>query len=378
VDPERETRPDLPEDDHAGDVVRARREALSPQVDEFLIWATQMVDPQNVPHFVELGGLPIELGSWEREALQKGAEAAAAEIGRTMELLAEGVAIQQRYVDLIGRFEHGPMPPPSELPAFLEDLVTSLAVGIAVQDELQFDMNSLIGGGRLADAKCLSRFRAKVAQGVSDLKERVGAVELEQAERRAAGLTGKPPKDTTPVFIDDMPLPEPAALREQEPEAPSWARRGSESTLPPWLADEAAAPESASQTEVPAPEARPRRLLKPMLHVLAGLVVVLALVTIPRMGSPEIPPVLTMKSFSHLEAVRRVAARPPSLYVVLDGPLWQDKTPEEKTRLLEEIGQIADQAGYNGMRARVRDAGTVGEWLKKTGVRVTEQSGSPS
>jgi hypothetical protein len=115
-----------------------------------------------------------------------------------------------------------------------------------------------------------------------------------------------------------------------------------------------------------------------MLYVLAGLLVFLALMTIPRLNAPEIPPELTLKRFSHLEAVRRISARRPSLYVVLDGSAWQAATPDEKSRLLEEIGQIADQAGYNGMRARTQGAGTVGQWLKKTGVRVIQRSGTPS
>ena len=99
---------------------------------------------------------------------------------------------------------------------------------------------------------------------------------------------------------------------------------------------------------------------------------VYGIVMVPRVTRTSIPE-LTLQQFSHLEAVRSITVRPPSLYVDLDGGLWQAAAPGEQYRLLEEIGRIAGEAGYSGASARTAAGGIVGQWLKNTGVRLTRR-----
>jgi hypothetical protein len=347
-----------PEMDAVAFASRLRREKLSPYFEEFLRWAAEEPDPQDLPRVVALEGRSVEIGSWERATLGEARETHGRNADRALSLLAEGVALQARLSELLERFDHGPMPRPSELPVFLDGLITDVAVGIALQEELQHEMNRLIGSGRLADAKHLSAFRAKVVQCVSELKERIGEDEIAEAERRAVRLSPERPSAAP------SSLPE---LEEDDPDAPSWATyrdREDDAELPPRPSQHPA--EAAPAQPV---QAEPRARIRPLVLVLAALVVVYGIVNFPRLETPEFT-VLTLEHFSHLETVRSVTARPPSLFVVLDRQRWQAASVDERRELLQEMGRIAGEAGYNGIHARTRDGAPVGQWMKTTGVQL--------
>lgn len=347
-----------PEVDAVAFASRLRRERLAPHFGEFLRWAAEELDPQDLPRVVALEGRSVEIGSWERTALREARETHGRNADRALSLLAEGVALQVRFGELVERFDHGPLPRPAELQTFLDALVTDVAVGIALQEELQHEMNRLIGSGRLANAKHLSAFRAKVVQCVSELKERIGEDEVEEAERRAERLSPERPS------ADPASLPE---LEEDEPDAPSWAtyRDGEDDAEHPPRPSQHPA-EAAPMQPV---HAEPRARIRPLLLVLAALVVVYGIVNFPRLETPELT-VLTLEHFSHLDVVQGITARPPSLFIVLDRRRWQAASVDERRELLQEMGRIAGDAGYNGIHARTRDGAPVGQWMKKTGVQL--------
>jgi hypothetical protein len=367
---ERAEAPEGNQPDPSSDPGRLRRKALSPHVQEFLLWATEERDPDEIPHFTELGGRPIELGSWERDTLKLAQTASGRRVQRPLNLLAEGIAVQVKYLQLLDCFDHGPMPTPANLPQFLESLVTDVAIGLALLDEMQWDMNQMIGRKMLAEAKCLSRFQAKVLQVLGEVKQRIGTAELEEAERRAQTLVTVELRESLPDTM--APLP-PERLTEEEPDTHNWANYGAkkeESTpLPPWLSEENA----ETTVEAPADVETPRNRLRPLLYVLFALIVIYGVVIFPRIG-PQGPPVLNITQFSHVEAVRRIAPRPPSLFVQLNGEIWDGYTTAERRQQIEEIGRIAGAAGYNGVHARTDDGATVGQWLKKTGPRLIERA----
>jgi hypothetical protein len=338
-----------------------RRERLAPYFEEFLRWAEEELDPKEIPRAVPLGAHSVEIGSWERTTLREAHEPEGSDEVRVPSLLAEGVALQVRLKELLHRFDHGPLPRPAQLQDFLDGLVTDLAVGIAVQEELQWDMNRLIGRGELADAKCVSAFRSKIVQCVSELKERLGPDEVEEAERRAERLSPDRPRETSTA---------PPALEEEQPGVPTWATYGDSEQ------DGEAPPEPAQEPAEAAPgepmQAEPRGLNRPLLLLLFAVLAVYAVVMVPRLKTRELP-VLTLEQFSHLEVVRGVTARPPSLFVDLDRQRWQAATPTERHEMLREMGRIAGEAGYNGIHARTRNGVPVGQWLKKTGVKLHQR-----
>ena len=353
---ERLKTPTAPRTDSA---VQLRHQALAPFLEQFREWSSQLRDPRTIPHSAEIAAHPMDLGCWERSVLQQ-ACAADSRDGRAVELLAEGVAYQARCLYVVGLFTHGPMPPPSELPQFLDQLVTDVAVGMALADELQREINEMISDGRRANTKPLSEFCDKIVRCLAELRERVGAAELEQAERRVATLVA------IDLRAEQASRKQAARLLEEELEAPSWAAFGSGRPEPE-------SPPQPVEDETPVPAERPaatlRSQVRPLLYVLAALTVLYGLVMLPRIGGDRLP-VLTLEQFAHLEAVQRIRARPPSLFVTVRPDRWHQLSPAERRDLVTEIGRIANGVEYSGVHVRTTGGPSVGQWLKKTGVQI--------
>ncbi len=344
--------------------IAGRQRALAPHFERFMAWWSAAADP--VPHIAELDLVPIELGSWERAVLKTARGVGNSSSKRDLGLVGEAVAYQVMSMEFGDRLERGPTPSPADLPAFLDRLVLHLAVGMAIEAELQWDIDRLIAGGRLADAKSLSELRGKVARSLSGLKGQVGSSQLAEAERRAGELVSVE-KAVETASRDE--------LCEEPPPTPNWAtyKLPREAALPPWLSE--GLPEAAGQP--PKTAARAASRTKPLLFVLAGLLAMYGIVMMPRLATQG-PPPLGLEQFSHVEAVQAVLAKPPSLYVVLHRAAWDAGTPAERQALLEEIGRVADAAGYRGVHARTDDGVTVGQWLKQSGVAIRQRPGSPS
>ncbi len=341
----------------APEAVQLRRQALSPFLEQFREWSSQLQDPQAVPCFAEIAARSIDLGCWERSVLKQ-ACADERPDRRALEMLGEGVAYQVRSLDLLGLFTHGPMPPPAELPQFLDRLVTDVAVGMALADELRWEVDDLISRGQLVHAKPLSEFRNKIVKCLDELKERVGATELEQAEQRAP----------TFLALERRPAPEwePPQL-EEDAEVPTWAAFGPgrpEPALPPQPKPRDSTPAS---TALPTADGRPR--IKPLLYALAALTLLYGVITLSRPPEPQLA-VLSLERFSHLPAVQRIKARPPSLFVTLHPDRWSELSAAERQELLAQIGRIASGVGYSGAHVRTDRGASVGQWMSKTGVRL--------
>jgi hypothetical protein len=344
----------------APDPAELRLACLQPHVGSVLGWAAD-VDPEDVPHFVAFGAFQIELGSWERQLLK-----AWDAHDRECSLLAEGIAYDLRVQELADIFEHGPMPEPAELAAFLERLIGMAAVGRALAHEMQWSVNRLIGDGRLPEAKSQTCFRTKIVKALDQIEDRVGAAGLEQAERRSEPMLSV-------CIVPEPSLTEPA-IREEQPETHTWANYGpaldkGEVPLPAWLT--IGGKGSVPEEPTVAPAHRKSRVA-PLVITLGVLIGIYVAVVAPRVAQPSGPTVLTAAQFTHVEGVAAIVARPPSLYVTVHFEAWEKLTSEQRTQWLETVGQVAARAGYFGMRARTPDGRTVGQWLQKTGVTLIQ------
>jgi hypothetical protein len=352
-----------PEPDAAPDALQLRRESLAPQFAEFLHWFSTEVDPADVPRSVDIGGRRIELGPWERSTLQTAARPGGDEPERALGMIAEGVAVQARFADLRDRLDEGESPPPSDPSEFLDEVVAELAVGIAMLHELQWDINRMIGSGRLAEAKSLTAFRKAVTVRVSEVRERIGAAQLKAAEMRARDLVIPPSKREAE---EEIPLDEAV------PAVPSWAtyegmHKKTAAKVSPWLSERRRAGKRSRANR-----------LRLLLWALTALLLVYAAVLIPRLHQEPPTPVLTLEQLAHIDSVVRIKARPPSLYVELDTATWRARNERERQGILEELGRVAGAAGYSGIQARTGDGTTVGQWMSKTGVRLTPPGRKPS
>jgi hypothetical protein len=352
-----------------------RREALAPLLQEFAALGLEK-SGQAPPTALALGGLELELGVWERSVVRR---AAAGGDPDGTALLAECLAFQVRCRRLLDTYGRGPLPPPAELPRFVDGMITDVAVGLALQEELQREIGGLVQRGDLAGAKDLAAFRHKIVQAGVQIRDRMGRPNFEKAERRAKGFIAPQEKvearSRTRPQRDEAPAPAPPVEKlvehDEEPEfqpQASWQ----EACLDALKGQ----PAVVHTTEV---KRERRSILKPMLLALATLCLVWAVFILPRLlsGVPP-PPVLTIEQFADLHAVVAVDARPPSLYVQLDDATWNALPPAEREELLQRIGDVANRAGYHGIHARTTQGAPAGQWLRDKGVRVYEPSAESS
>lgn len=359
----------------------ARYRALAPLIEQFSL---DDEAGRQIPATVTVAGHEVQLGRWERATLREAnGRSAGAGPDDESRLVIECIAFQARLQELLQVFEHGPMPGPSDLPEFLDRLVTDVAVGLALQEELQRALNRLVLAGQQDHAKHLSSYRQRFTQGVSDLKTRVGADAAEQAEHRAETFVAPPqPVDRRrPVAFPDekMEAAEAAEPRAEQPapdlleEQPAWQPGGGKPNPDPRPEWERACWDALGAEPAPPPELvvekKKRSIVMPGLISLVVLIVVWAAFILPGIRQ-TLPPVLTRAEFTHLEPVREVVARPPSLYAKMDVDLWRKMEPAARQAMLEEMGVIAEAAGYNGVHVATTDGITVGEWLKQGGAKL--------
>jgi len=353
-----------------------RQKILRPYFPLLQDWLEHDLDSTEIPQAAEMEGRRVELGAWERKQFKSYRASPALGLKPDMQLVIEGVAFQFCAQKLQQCFESGPMPQPADLPRFLDGLVDQLAAGMALQVLLQESIDAQIQQGRMPEAKQISEFRTLIVQQVGGLKDRVGNLEVQRAEKTSQPLIHAPAEG----LPDPGPTREPKKVelfQEQADELPKWASFAEEEVpeetgLPPWLHDAVAQPEQAAR---PAPTSTAR--VKPMLIVLAVLLGVYALVMWPRLDN-NLPPELTERDFARFEAVRILRARPPSIFIVVDGTLWDQATPEAKLEMVEGMGAVAGQAGYSGIHIRADQGRVVAEWLKSTGARIRTLAGGAS
>jgi hypothetical protein len=94
--------------------------------------------------------------------------------------------------------------------------------------------------------------------------------------------------------------------------------------------------------------------------------VALVVQLIPALNPPEIK-ILSVNDFTHVPMVLSVDARPPSLFVRVDGPHWRRVTKERRLEIIRDVGQVVAKADYNGARFRDDNGDLVGEFIRGVG-----------
>jgi hypothetical protein len=294
---------------------------------------------------VLLGSRVIQLDAWEFSVLTKGLSRRS-DGSREVEIddwpvhLAEGVAFQARYLSHLSCLQDGPPPAPSELKTLRADLIVDAALGLALQEEMQRDVNNLVAVGALEEAKKLTSFRHKIGQGVGRLKEIVGEIGFAEAEARATQIVAPAPRQ-----------PRLAAEPDDLHERPAQFRR-----------DLGHAPVKHLQIER-------RDRLRPLLLTLAFCVLAYGFFFFTAREAPG-PPAIDPAIFLHVDGVQRVDVRAPSLFVTVHAKDWRELTDEGQLELVGSVGAIAEKNGYSGAHFRSTAGVTVGEWLAKTGVKI--------
>lgn len=261
--------------------------------------------------------------------------------------VAEGVAFRVRCRRQVSRFDHGSAAP-RDADQLHDELILSAAVGLALREDLQRDINRFVKLGSLADAKRLTSFRHSLQKELGAVEERLGPDAFRQAELRA--------KELVAGEVEPVAKAAPQRLAE-ELERPTQFRRE-------------VAYRPVQHVEIRSRPPRPR--VVPLVGILlAAIVAYFVVVPSTRV---DVAPRLEASRFADVPEVVDIRARPPSLFVRLDASAWRSLGDDARQRLLERLAGEAERAGYQGLHVTTTSGRSVGEWLRKTGVRrITSQ-----
>lgn len=325
-----------------------RRVALAPYVD-FLI-SSVGANPEEPPEAIANCGLELE--RWEMDAVMRGVHGARSGGNGWEASLAEGVALHAKFLSEIAQIETEEPLPPEQWKQVRTQLIWTGAIALALMDEIQFAVDAMVLSGNVKQAKKVSAFRNKLSRLSGQIEERVG----EKAYRQAASLA----KEL--VAPAEALTPAPPRLKEEAEGPPLPARYEHQTRVS--AVQHIEIKESTSRT-------------KPLLIAFASVIVLWMVLVAPRFLRSELP-TLTKGELAFSPAIQTVTARPPSLFLVVDGAAWEGMPSDQREELVREVGRTAEAAGYTGVNLRLDSGGTVGQWSVNRGVQLLERPRSKS
>lgn len=328
-----------------GERVQDRKTALAPYLE-------RLGRPQAEPgRPADASPAPaLVLGHWEQSAVQA-ALAADAQGHRGWEtLLAEGVALQGKFCSEVDQLQAERAASPEVKETLRQQILLSAAIGLALMQELQREIDRMIVAGNVAQAKKLTGFKHKLGQLVAQIKEQVGGDGLAVAR----------------VLAADMVIPLPGAETRKKSAAERLAERDEDPHRPIRL-------DSRHRLGRIVERERVRSRLKPLLIVFTVAVVAWLILILPRTFRQPLPE-LTSRDLAFSPAIREVIARPPSLFLVLDAAAWERMSAEQCEVLVRQVGETADGAGYSGAQLRLADGTTVATWSRARGATLVPRS----
>jgi hypothetical protein len=340
-----------------------RARILEPYLKRLGIGSDAEGDTRELPAIVDAGDYILELDEWDRTVLRDHASGKDAKGRPWPSLVSEGLAFQLRYIERAAYFDGAEIPELEEAKVY-GHLIIDGAIGITLIDDLQWAINRLIREGQVQIAGRLADFRNAVNQNLSRVRSYGGAEIFARSQAAADELSDGQIQECWPEIAaepEDQEQPEATARKPSPAPQRSRLRR--------------------KETAKPLPLSPPRQAEDPTSSRLLSLTAVLIVSGMiwsfltPRDERFEPPPALTQQDFSHVPSISKVEARPPSLYVTFSAPRWEEMGELQRWRAIEQISTIATDAGYNGAHMRTSEGETVGQWLKRRGVKTINISG---
>jgi len=286
------------------------------------------------------GASSLKLDAWEKAALSR---ALSDNPGsrRWVGLMAECVAFQAKYL--------AERDTPSENAKIQQ--TTNTALGLALLEELQREINGMIRESKFEDAKKLSTFRNKLSQTVKLLRDQINPQIFKTAETAAQNLV-------SPVEDVEPRKERPRGLSEAAATGPTTFRR------------------KIAASRYVAADVEPSRAL-PLVIALTIALALWGIFVAPRYLSKKIP---TLKNYEMpaSPAFLEMTVRPPSLFIQVKSGVWDEMTDRERTDFVQAVADRAGPAGYTGAQFRSTEGYTVAQWLSETGVRLYKRPANPS
>jgi hypothetical protein len=243
--------------------------------------------------------------------------------------------------------EHGSR----ELYTVQAELMLDTAMGTAILREMQAVVDGLVQQGALDLAKQLNGLCHEARGWVARASKSIAESERERAQRLAATL-GDRAQERREVSVRACEKRLARALAEQRSRMRREARlrrraREALAKLP-------------SRTEV--------------LTLVLGLALAVWLLGIHLPGNARgvVPPV-TAADLPRAEVFTLVEARPPSLYLTVDGAAWERFSQDKRTLVIENVSAAIAPVGYHGIHVATEHGRPVARWLERGGVRLIDE-----
>lgn len=292
----------------------------------------------NPPLDANPGALKLRLDAWEKHAIDRAIQSQATDWSA---LVVEIVAFCARLADREAQQEGAA----SNLA--LAERITDAAIGLALMEELQDEINAMIASGKPDVAKHLSSLRNKLGQLIGPLRDELGGDAFKQAEQQSTLLT-VPRHSRVETPAEDTPE-ETGPRHAYEP-----FKRDLASRARPYVSAE----EQVSQ-------------VKSLSLVLVVLLAIWAVLVVPRLLREPIPEI-QIAELPRSEAFVDALARPPSLYVTVDSREWKRMSRADRQVYVDAVGASVAPVGYTGVHFTSTSGTTVAQWLKKTGTRLVD------
>ncbi len=286
-----------------------------------------------------------DLDGWELSQLD---EALSGATQAWQALIVEGIAFQIKLQTDLG-FASPTTALSAEDEAEIRDLLLGdAAIGIALLEETQRAINDLVLSGEMELATRLTGFRNKLGQRVTRLRGQVDEQDFAQATARSE-IYCEPKEDAEwqssefrpKTFATEGPTPPPKPLSQVR----MVERRNTGSS---------------------------QRPIKGWLMVLGASICLWAVLILPRMMNNQPLPELSVSDVAPRQEIRHVISKPPSLYVELDSAAWRAMSKTGRLELIDDVGQTAMAAGYNGAQFTLEGGEAVGRWLKARGSELAD------
>jgi hypothetical protein len=262
-------------------------------------------------------------------------------------LVAHAVALRMKIEGDRARMRQAHVTGGHELYAVQAELMLDSAIGTALNREIQRVIDEEVQRGGMASAKHWTSLKNELNRVVSTVNQLLADSERQRAETLSDKLTDARVEPVAPERYER--LMQRLDVEERERKQLARARKRARDALA----------NLPSRTEV-------------LVAALAVTVAIwLGFVKLPEHLASGLP-VLGTEDFPRADGFVDVVARPPSLYVTVDGDVWSGLAGDERRRLVSTISGVLLTSGYTGVLLKTEAGRPVAQWLALNGVTLIE------
>lgn len=290
----------------------------------------------------------LALDPWEKNILERGSNGPSGQSFAWSSLVLEGTALRAKCRSELGRLKTDSPDEKQSDPDLHRELTTDAAVGLAIMEEIQRAINTMVLAGQIEQARKLTGFRGRVNQSLCRIKELIGKEALAQAEALSVHMLAPQaePRTLSTARLEEVAEQSPPRPRQRPPQARTSAR-----------------------TERPVRNPVSTLLRNPVFWIIT--VVVAGSILAGWLVRQEPPlPELKRADFRSIPEISKVMVQSPHVYLTVDSVRWGALSPDQRRQLVDIVAETARASGYTGAHFLTSDGRLAAQWRAETGTRL--------